>query len=146
MRFYKLHFGSCKISSPTHFFRRRPLYSSYRMNINSNIFKQSNTIITLNKDIVFFLYNIVALNDTDVQNSILEYTPFYKQRFFQLSLSIAKLFMNQMLLRCCLIYISIIILMHFLHLLYLCPCLDLGLFMSYLCDLFLDDNVDEECQ
>ena len=25
---------------------------------------------------------------------------------------------------------------HFLHLPYLCPCLDLGLFMSYLCDLF----------
>ena len=31
---------------------------------------------------------------------------------------------------------SIFILKHFLHLLYLCPCLDLGLFMSYLCDLF----------
>ena len=41
-----------------------------------------------------------------------------------------------MLLRCCLIHISIIILRHFLYLLYLCPCLDLGLFMSYLCDLF----------
>ena len=147
MHFYKLHFGSCKISSPTHFLRRRPLYLSYRMNINSNIFKQSNIIITLNKDIVFFLYNIVALNDTDVQNSILEYTPFYKQRFFSAQpQSIAKLFMNQMLLRCCLIYISIIILRHFLYLLYLCPCLELGLFMSYLCDLFLDDNADEECQ
>ena len=41
-----------------------------------------------------------------------------------------------MLLRCCLIHISIIILRHFLYLLYLCSCLDLGLFMSYLCDLF----------
>ena len=39
----------------------------------------------------------------------------------------------QMLLRCCLIHISIIILRNFLHLLYLCSCLDLGLFMSYLC-------------
>ena len=42
----------------------------------------------------------------------------------------------QMLLRRCLINISIIIPRHFLYLLYLCPCLDLGLFMSYLCDLF----------
>ena len=42
----------------------------------------------------------------------------------------------QMLLRCCLIHISIMILRHVLYLLCLCPCLDLGLFMSYLCDLF----------
>ena len=42
----------------------------------------------------------------------------------------------QVLLRCCLIHISIIILRHFLYLLYLCPCLVLGLFKSYLCDLF----------
>ena len=80
-----------------------------------------------------------------------------------------------MLLKCCLIHLSIIILRH-LYLLYLLPCLDLGLFMLYLCDLFfifiltfimdncmntdklvlslifqnvllfLDDNVDEECK
>ena len=41
-----------------------------------------------------------------------------------------------MLLRCCLIYITIFILRHILYLVYLCPCLGLGLFMSYLCDLF----------
>ena len=41
-----------------------------------------------------------------------------------------------MLLRCCLIHISIIILRHFLYLLYLRPLLDVGLFISYLCDLF----------
>ena len=40
----------------------------------------------------------------------------------------------QMLLRCYLIHKRIIILRHFL--LYLCLSLDLGLFMSYLCDLF----------
>ena len=40
-----------------------------------------------------------------------------------------------MLLRCCLIHITIIILTHFI-LLYLCPCLGLGLLMSYICDLF----------
>ena len=42
----------------------------------------------------------------------------------------------QVLLRCCLIHISIITLKHFLYLLYLCPCLDLCLFMSNLCDVF----------
>ena len=47
-----------------------------------------------------------------------------------------------MLLRCCLIQISIIILRNFLHLLYSCPCLDQDLFflvprfVSYICDLF----------
>ena len=41
----------------------------------------------------------------------------------------------QMLFRCCLIHKSIIILRHFLYLLYLCSCTDLGLFMLYLCDL-----------
>ena len=42
----------------------------------------------------------------------------------------------QMLLRCCLIHMSIIILRHFLYLPYLYPCLNLSLFMMYLCDLF----------
>ena len=42
----------------------------------------------------------------------------------------------QVLLRCCLIHISIIILRHFLYLLYLCPCLEIGRLKWYLCDLF----------
>ena len=62
-----------------------------------------------------------------------------KQRFFltqpQFCLSYPWIEL-QMLLRCCLIHISIIILRHFLHLLNLHLCLDLGLFMSCLCDLF----------
>ena len=41
-----------------------------------------------------------------------------------------------MLLRCCLIHITIIILRPILYLVYLCPCLGLCLFISYLCDLF----------
>ena len=41
-----------------------------------------------------------------------------------------------MLLRCCLISITFIILRHILYLVYLCPCLALGLFMLYLCDQF----------
>ena len=41
-----------------------------------------------------------------------------------------------MLLWCCLIHKRIIILKHFLYLLYFSPCLGLGLFMSSLCDLF----------
>ena len=64
----------------------------------------------------------------------------------------------------------IIIPRHFLYLLYLCPCLDVGLFMPYLYDQFFnfifilqayltyfayfieyvpsffDDNMDEECE
>ena len=64
---------------------------------------------------------------------------FYKQRFFStqpqrcLTLSWIKL---RMLLRCCLIHKSIIILRHSLYLLYFCTFLDLVLFMSDLCDLF----------
>ena len=64
---------------------------------------------------------------------------FYKQRFFSaqphccLTSSWLEL---QMLLRCCLIHISIIILRHILYLPYLCPCLDLALLMSFLCDFF----------
>ena len=42
----------------------------------------------------------------------------------------------QILLRCCLIHIIIIILRQTLYFLYLCPCLSLRLFMSYLCNLF----------
>ena len=41
-----------------------------------------------------------------------------------------------MLLRCCLIHITIIILRYILHLVCLCLCLSRGLFMLYLCDLF----------
>ena len=65
----------------------------------------------------------------------------YKKRFFStqprycLTFSWIEL---EMLLRWFLIDKSIIILRHFLYLLDLCPCLDLGLFMSYLCDLFLN--------
>ena len=64
---------------------------------------------------------------------------FMSNDFLQLSLTASLIFSwigLQMLLRCCLIHISVIMLRHFLYLLYLCPCLDLGLFMSYICDLF----------
>ena len=42
----------------------------------------------------------------------------------------------KMLLRCCLIHITIILLRHILCLAYFGPCLGLGLLMSYLCNLF----------
>ena len=64
---------------------------------------------------------------------------FYKQRFFSIQPKCCVTFSwidLQMLLRCCLIHVSMIILRHVLYLLFSCPCLDLGLFMSYLCDLF----------
>ena len=64
---------------------------------------------------------------------------FYKQRFFStqphycLTFSWIEL---QMLLKCCLIHLTIIILRNILYLAYLCQCLGLNLFMSYLYDLF----------
>ena len=56
---------------------------------------------------------------------------FTSNAFFQLRLifSLAEL---HMLLRCCLIHLLI----HVVYLVYLCPYLDLYLFMSYLYDLF----------
>ena len=103
------------------------------------------------------------------------YTLFHRQRFFSTQPQCCFTFSwieLQMLLRCCLRHKSIIIPRHFLCLLYLSPCLELDLFMLYLCDLFfiftfnfitinhtgihvwyfleyvllfLDDNMDEEC-
>ena len=49
--------------------------------------------------------------------------------FFQLSISVTWTFSwikLQMLLRCCLIHVSIVIMRHFLYLLYLCPCLSMS--------------------
>ena len=43
----------------------------------------------------------------------------------------------QMLLRCCLLHITIIILIHILYLVYICTYLRLVLFILYLCDPFL---------
>ena len=65
---------------------------------------------------------------------------FYKQLFFstqpQCCLTYSSWTELQMLLRYCLMHIRIIIPGHIIYLLHLCPCLGLGLFMSYLCDLF----------
>ena len=103
---------------------------------------------------------------------------FYKQRFFstqpQRCLAFSWIELH-MLLRCCLLHIGIIIVRHFLYLVYFCPCLDVGLFMLYQFGLFYTfifimissiilwieacpfacllkyvlivlDNVDEECE
>ena len=64
---------------------------------------------------------------------------FYKQRFFSTPPQCCLTFpwiQLRMLLSCCLVHVSIIILRQFLYLLYLCLFLDLGLFMSFLCNLF----------
>ena len=64
---------------------------------------------------------------------ISKYTLFYKQYFSLTQPQCCLTFLwiePQMLLRCCLIHISSIILRHFLYL------LGLGLFMSFLCGLF----------
>ena len=73
---------------------------------------------------------------------------FFKQRLFS---SQPQCYLNfswielQMLLRCCLIHITIIILRLISYLVYLCPCLDLGLLMSYLCDLFFHFQPHFQC-
>ena len=62
---------------------------------------------------------------------------FYKQHFFSTQPQCCLTFswiQLQMLLRCCVIHITIIILRDILYLVYLCPCL--GQIMLYLCDLF----------
>ena len=87
----------------------------------------------------------------NMRHSII-YALFYKHRlFFQLFFFFfffRRSFFNfyrclifswielQMMLRCCLIHITIIMLRHILYVIYLYPCLGLGLFMSYLNGLF----------
>ena len=64
---------------------------------------------------------------------------FYKKRFFfQLSISVASIF-NKLSINCCLsvaYYIEILSYRDTLYFLFLSLCLGLGLYMSYLCDLF----------
>ena len=53
---------------------------------------------------------------------------FISNTFFQLSVSVAYLF-HELSFKCCLGVAWFI----YIYVLYLCPCLDLGLFVSYLC-------------
>ena len=124
------------------------------------------------------LTNVLAVGE-DLLREFCKYTLlFISSAFFQLALVLLNFSWIEllMLLRCCLLHIGIIMLRHFLYLIYLCPCLELGRFMSYLCDiffifififiminrmntdtcsfgyfleyvlLFLHDNVNEECE
>ena len=63
---------------------------------------------------------------------------FISNTFFQISLTCLTFpwIELQMLLRCCLIHITIIILISILYVVHSCPCLCLGLFMPYLCHRF----------
>ena len=103
-------------------------------------------LFTFNKNING-LKNLLSVKDLSLTCEktiksylIVNYTLFYKQRFFStqpqccLTFSWIEL---QVLLRCCLIHRSIIILRDFLYFIYLFSCLDLGLSISYLCHLFL---------
>ena len=84
---------------------------------------------------IYFHFQAWHIMTNNARHHYLATRFFYKQRFFStqpqccLTFSWIEL---QMLLRCCLIHISIIILRRFIYLLYLCPCLHLGLFMPYL--------------
>ena len=86
----------------------------------------------------FSLFNECVKKEFDVRFCS-KYTLFYKQRLFSTQRQCCLTFSwiePQMLLRCCLIHKSIDILSHLLYLLYQCPCLDLVLFILYLCDQF----------
>ena len=63
-------------------------------------------------------------------HAFLEATPFFNSGSVILNFSRIQL---QMLLRCCLLHITIIILRHILYFVYLCPRFGLALFMPYLC-------------
>ena len=68
----------------------------------------------------------------------LNYTVFYKRRLFSTWPQCCLTFLwieLQILLSSCLIHIAIIIVRHILYILYSCPCLGLGLFTWYICDL-----------
>lgn len=67
---------------------------------------------------------------TDVLTN--RHTRFFMTTLFFIPVSL----LLQILLRCCFIHIAIIIFRHILYLVYLNPCLVLGLFMAYQCDLF----------
>ena len=80
-----------------------------------------------------------------IKKRVVQYTLFYKQRLFSTQPQCWSTFSwieLQMSHRCCLIQKHVIILRQFLYSLYLCPCLDLGLFfmvpsfMSCICDIF----------
>ena len=81
--------------------------------------------------------HMILTRHTTLRRSMTRF--FCKQRYFltqpQCCLTFSWIEL-QVLLRCCLIYITIIILRHILYLVYLCPCLGLNQFMSYLCDSF----------
>ena len=65
--------------------------------------------------------------------TLLPYTLFFNSASRCLTILWIEL---QVLLWCCLIHIIIITLKHILYLVHMYPCLGLGLFISYLCNLF----------
>ena len=102
-----------------------------------HVLKFEVTRTTLLKITGHWTFYFVLLSHTYISH--LNYKFFYKQRFVStqpqccLTFSLIE---HQMLLRCCLIHITTITLRLILYLVYLCPCPGVGLFMSYLYDLF----------
>ena len=87
---------------------------------------------------------VSVITDIYVKKSLNRKTLFLQETLFstqpQCSLTFSLIEL-QMLLRCCFIHITIIILRRILYLIYLCPCLGLVLLMSYLCNLFFIFNL-----
>ena len=107
---------------------------SIKMTVNFKLMRKASLIL-----ISSFSYCLNKSSWISTFGIFLLHALFYKQCFFStqprycLTFSWIEL---QMLRRCCLIHIGIIVVRNFLNALYLCPCLDLGLSILYLCDLF----------
>ena len=91
-----------------------------------------------NKSYIFVDREDWSLCDQTLQSVAILHAISYKQHFFSTQPQCCLTFWSelQMLLRCCLIHTTNFMLSHILFLVYLFLCLDLGLFMLYLCDLF----------
>ena len=102
--------------------------------VRKNFFKY---FLTLSQCIEYWI-NFQNIYTYFCISKITSYTLFYKQRFFSTQSQCCFIFswiefQTLFRFRCYWVYISILMLRHSLNLLL---CLDLGLLMSYLCDLF----------
>ena len=91
---------------------------------------------TVNLICLVFTFTVEKIVEDCYTFCVWQYTFFYKQHFFFNSASMLLTFSwieLQMLLRCCLIHKSIVILRYFLYLEYLCQCLDSKYFETFWC-------------
>ena len=95
--------------------------------------------IVLLVKMLYALFHKTETTTFDFRERMEIHTFFISNTFFN-SASVLLNFFYELSFKCCLgvclIHISIILLRHCLYFLHLCPCVVLGLVMSYLCNLF----------